>query len=222
MRDVDFREVSPVLGHVVANHWTRNGKWPDLWSYWKWPQSCFSFCGCFPPLPPQHPFSFLTCPLCAQLDFLGTRPHSETASFNLHVSILPGCLAVPWTCWDRSKAEPGVSLRQSSWLVAEMCPLPCCYRRWNLLRLCRVHALGSCFGVNVGWTFTLSGGAGLEGAAAFRIGAGREWGSRGSFLRIPLGPPVGLNTGQWIKSGSLDAQYGLCLVFLCLSVLSSC
>lgn len=26
VRDVDFREVSLVLGHVVANHWTRNGK----------------------------------------------------------------------------------------------------------------------------------------------------------------------------------------------------
>ena len=82
-----------------------------------------------------------------------------------------------------------------------MCPLPCHYRRWNLLLLCRVHALGSYFGVNVEWRFTLSGGAGPEGAAAFRIGAEREWGSQVSWgttiiLGIPLGPPMDLNTGQ--------------------------
>ena len=144
MRDVDFREVSPILGHVVANHWTRNGKWPDLWSYWKWPQSCFSFCGFFPPLPQHHPFSFLPYPLCAQLDFLGTRPHSKTASLNLYVSmnILPGCLAVPWSCWDRSKAEPGVPLCRSSSLMAEIRSLPCYHRRWNLPPLCCVHAPG--------------------------------------------------------------------------------
>lgn len=134
MGDVDFREVCPVLGHIVANHWTRNGKWLDLWSCWKWPHRYFGVCRFFPPLPPGHHFSSLTYPPCIRLDFLGTHPHSETGSLNVYVSmnILPSCWAVPRSCWGRSRTMCRGSLCHSSWTMAEKCPLPCYYRSLNL------------------------------------------------------------------------------------------
>lgn len=114
--EVDFREVCPVLGHAVANHWTRNGKWLDSWSFWKGLHRCFGVCKFFSSLPPYHPFSFLTYPLCTGLDFLGTHPHSKMGSLNLYVSmnLLPSCWVVPWSCWGRSKTMPGVSFCHSS------------------------------------------------------------------------------------------------------------
>ena len=50
----------------------------------------------------------------------------------------------------------------------------------------------------------MKGGAGPEGPAAFRTGAGKDgeaelsWGAT-TVLRIPLGPPVDLNAGQTIN-----------------------
>lgn len=195
---------------MVDNHWTRNGKWPDLWSYWKWTHSCFSFYWCFPPLPPTSPLFLPHLPLCTQLDFLGTRPNSRMGPLNPWVSVnmLPSCWAVPWSCWGRNWTGPGVSLCRSSQLIAvnvvSCYSSPCYYRRWNLPLLCHVYTVGCYFGMNVEWRCMLNGGAGPEDPAAFRTGAGKDGEaemSQGATIvrRFPLGPPVDLNTGQTVN-----------------------
>lgn len=92
MGDVDFKEVSPVLGHIVASHWTRNGKWLDLCSYWKWHYRCWGFCWglpCKPPPPPYlpPPFTASLTPSAPSWIFFGTHPPGKIGYLNLCVSL---------------------------------------------------------------------------------------------------------------------------------------
>lgn len=149
MGDVDFKDFSSVLVHVVANHQTWNGKWLGFCTLCS--LSHFSS-----PFPSAYPFGFLIYLCVHSWVFLAYIPTVKQVQLNFSVNtdILLSGWAEPWACCYGSGTMPGLdSLCHLSWLMAEKWAWPPYHRAWVHLHF-TVWIQRCCSGMNVEWMWT--------------------------------------------------------------------